>query len=347
MTGDQDAPIKRLLFEYDLLPLQIIRYGKLYRIETPGGSFALKSKSINHTIVDRLRVAYRLSAKLMIDALCPLPSKYGDLVIEQQNGIGSYLLPWIEETVAADDLHSRYARLFLKTGQMHRQTLDGEEEAQLVYQAMAERLPDRLGIWETFVSAAEHHLYPSPFEQLVLEASGGYLTDLQRAMTFFREALQPKESDEQVDKRVLRRAFCHGRLSPLHVLIDHEKSYFINFEHSSYGPCVIEAAALFEQACAVQPADQKEWGEWINAYLSACPLNDEETAFLFHYLISPRAPTDLLAQYMNAHDESELWFTKRWMKLQRAQTAMLEAFRDYFNRKQQTNAEQEQTEQKK
>ncbi|MFT8391213.1 MAG: spore coat protein YsxE, partial [Sporolactobacillus sp.] len=288
---DQDLLVQRLLFQYDLNPYQFSKQGNVIKVETIIGNFALKEKPMTRNQLSHLLTAYQLASGLAIDALTPLPSKYGDLVIQGDGDIGHYLLPWFEETVPSSDLLTRYSRLFLKAGQMHHQTMKGDDDPEPLYQSMLQFLGYRQSIWENFVLQAEHHVYPSPFEQLVLSSAGGYLTNIQRSLTYFQDALKNEEETENPAKKGLRRALCHGRLNPLHLVIENEKCYLINFEECSYGLFIIEAAALFEQASAVLTRPHLPWKEWVASYLHACPLTENETAFLFHYIICPRIPS--------------------------------------------------------
>lgn len=348
LAADEDLQVQRLLFQYDLYPYQFVRQGNIIKVETAIGTFALKQKSITRNEIEHLKTAYNLARNLAVDALCPLPTKYGDLVIQGNGEIGYYLLPWFEQTVPESDLLQRYARLFLKTAQMHHQTLDGEDNPASLYQSMIQLLSGRQSVWETFVLAAEHHTYPSPFEQLVLSSAGGYLSNIQRALTYFQEALKVDEGSEKPKedekKRSLRRALCHGRLNPLHLVIEDEKCFLINFENCSFGFFIIEAASLFEQASTVLAGSLVPWKEWIRVYLEACPLIEDETAFLFHFLSCSRTSVDLLENYEKESEKNELWFTKRWMAIQETQAAMMAAFQNYFASKEKEdspNAEKE------
>lgn len=345
MATEPDLQVRRLLFQYDLFPYQFSQHGSVMKIETVIGNFALKQKKITRNQINHLLTAYKLAGKLAIDALSPLPSKYGDLVIQGDGDSGYYLLPWFEETVPESDLLTRYTRLFLKAGQMHQQTLRGDDNPDQLYQSMVQLLTGRQNIWERFVQEAEYHVYPSPFEQLVLSSAGGYLTNLQNALLYFQGTQKEvEEGTENAAKKGMRRALCHGRLNPLHIVIENEKCYLINFEECSYGIFIIEAASLFEQASAVLSKPHLPWKAWISSYLAACPLTDNETTFLFHYLMCPLAPINLLEKYRLQHDQSEFWFTQHWITLQRAQSEMIRAFQGYYEEKQkQSNHQEEQT----
>jgi spore coat protein YsxE len=301
--------INRILFHYDLAPINLAAWGNLIRVDTYAGTFALKQKALNDRQIHSLQTVYTLARRMVIDAVCPLPSKYGDLVIRGSE-VCYYLMPWFNETVDASNLTERYRHLFVKAGQLHRKTLEKKEDCSVLYQSMVRVLNQRQMIWEHFLYKVEHHVYPSPFEQAVLKTAFIYLGNMQVARDFFT-----KDKDDEGKNKTMRRALCHGRLSPLHLLIENERSCLTNFENSEDGFFIVETASLFEQASATLGSGHVDWRSFFQSYLSACPLNDEEKVFLTHFLLFPSAHAELLSRYVHTKESSEQWFVKRWTNL--------------------------------
>ncbi|MCL1630521.1 spore coat protein YsxE [Sporolactobacillus sp. CPB3-1] len=314
--------INRILFYYDLKPYNYTPHGQLTRIDTIAGSFALKEKVLNDRQIRNLQTVYDLSRRLVIDAVCPLPSKYGDLVI-QDSGSSWYLMPWLDETVDDSDFQERYRHLFVKAGQLHMQTRGKAVDCTSLDQGMMRVLAQRQRIWELFMYQAEHHVYPSPFEQAVLSKAFIYLENMQRARNFFSQ-----EKNDNGKQKTLRYALCHGRLSPLHLLIENERVRLTNFENSEDGFFIVETATLFEQASAMLEPEQANWRDFYRSYQSVCPLSSEEQAFLLHFLLFPGAHARLLDQYMHATNQvNEQWFVRQWTKLCRAHQIMYTAIK--------------------
>lgn len=329
----ENNQINRILFHYDLSPYNLTSHGNLIKVETNSGTFALKQKALSEHQIRSLQTVYALARRLVIDAVCPLPSKYGDLVIWGEN-LSFYLMPWFHETVDDSDLPERYRHLFIKAGQLHRQTLEKEAECGALYQNMVRVLNSRQMVWENFLYRAEHQVYPSPFEQVVMKSASIYLTNMQRAKDFFSQ-----EKDADGKNKKMRRALCHGRLSPLHLLIEKERSCLTNFENSEDGFFVVETASLFEQASAVLSAGKTDWRGFFTSYSSACPMFDEEKEFLLHFLLFPSAHAELLGRYIQSESKSEQWFVRRWTNLCRVHQNMFTSIKQVMNEEQKKKEE--------
>ncbi|GGL41316.1 spore coat protein YsxE [Sporolactobacillus putidus] len=318
MAAGENLHFNRILFQYDLVPLRMDPLGNVIKVETANGTFALKQKKLTDRQIRHLHKAYSLAGRLIIDAVGPLPSKYGDLVVRGEEN-SYYLMPWFEETVPDSDLSERYRHLFVRSAQLHRQTLQEEKDASDLFATAAQMVGARQIEWERFLNRAEHRVYPSPFEQCILSFTADGLNNMQRAFAYFSKG---QEKNEDGSGKKLRRALCHGRLSPLHLLIEGEKSFLCNFEESEEDFFIIETAALFEQASVMLSPAGESWNRLLHSYFSECPLNEEESEFLFHLLLCPKAPLDLIGEYEENRGHSEQWYTKRWMRLSRAYTEM-------------------------
>ncbi|WP_239984895.1 spore coat protein YsxE [Sporolactobacillus pectinivorans] len=329
MPTEQSIEINRILFQYDLFPVRVEIREPIVKVNTANGSYALKRKQLSEDQIGHLKTAYSLAHRLVFDAVCPLPSKYGDLIITGEDTC-YYILPWVEETVPESDTVERYRRLFVKAGQMHRQTMQAESSADALFKTALQVVTARKMEWEQFLNRAEHHIYPSPFEQIVLNSAGSYLGSLEQAAAYFSKG---PENDENGKGKGLRRALCHGRLSPLHLLIAGERSCLTNFEECRDDFFIIETAMMVEQANMILPADGQLWDGLLRSYIDVCPLTDQETAFLFHFLLCPRVPADLMGRYTSEHSEDELWFIRRWTDFSKAQGNLLHCFQLYLKEK--------------
>ncbi|WP_332238600.1 spore coat protein YsxE [Sporolactobacillus sp. KGMB 08714] len=342
MAAGENLRFNRILFQYDLIPLKMDPFGNVIKVETANGTFALKQKKLTDRQIRHLHRAYSLSGRMIIDAVGPLPSKYGDLVIRGEEN-SFYLMPWFEETVSDSDLPERYRHLFVRAAQLHRQTLQEEKEAADLFAAAAQTVGAGQVQWERFLNKAEHHVYPSPFEQCVLNFAAAGLNNMQRAFDYFSKG---QEKNEDGSGKKLRRALCHGRLSPLHLLIEGEKSFLCNFEECEEDFFIVETAALFEQTSVMLSPAGESWDRLLRSYFSECPLNGEEPDFLFHSLLCPRAPLALIGEYQENRDHSEQWYTKRWMRLSRAYMEMIGRLQKFLDQKkeEETAKEEEQGE---
>ncbi|MCO7127939.1 spore coat protein YsxE [Sporolactobacillus shoreicorticis] len=335
MEQTDNNRINRILFQYDLVPYNLSVRGNLIRVDTPAGSFALKQKALNDRQIRSLQTVYALIRRMVIDAVCPLPSKYGDLVIRGTE-TSYYLLPWFNETVDLSNLQERYRHLFIKTGQLHRKTLEKKADCSGLYQDMVRVLNQRQMVWEQFLYKAEHHVYPSPFEQAVLKSAFIYLENMQRSHDFFSH-----DKDDEGKNKTMRRALCHGRLSPLHLLIENERSCLTNFENSEDGFFIVETAMLFEQANVMLGSEQTNWRDFYESYSSVCPLTDEEKDVLVHFLLFPSAHAELLSRYLYSGQLDEQWFVKRWTDLCQAHRNMFTSIKENMDEEQKRKEERQ------
>lgn len=283
------------------------------KVETPVGTFALKQKKMTLRQIENIHRVYPLIRNLVIDAIGPLPSKYGDLVIEM-GGRHCYLSPWVEETVPESALEERYRHLFAGAGMLHRQTITDEKDAVPLYGSVARLLLEHRKRWTSFFETAERHVYPSPFEQIVLSRSATVIISYRQALDFFSSgAAGSRESTIVTGK--MRHALCHGRLSPHHLLIENERSLLMNFEESNEDVYILEAAALMEQAAVTLDPDRAQWPQLFHRYFSSCPPTREEMAFLYHLLVCPGVHGDLVQSYYRQRRPDEYLYTKRLVRL--------------------------------
>lgn len=329
LPADLDLQMRRALFQYDLVPFQQAVFGNILQVETPRGQYALKRKKLTDRQVGNLLHIYQLTQMLAVDAISLLPSKYGDLVIDS-DGHRYYLTPWINETVPASDLGQRYDSLYARAAHLHRQTLQRGDNAAELGQSIVNMLTAEKKDYEAFADEAEHRDYPSPLEQVFLRHAAKILGNYEAAIHFFSERIKNAESNAGGG---IRRAICHGRLSPNHVLIDRERSFLINFDDARDDYFIIETAALFEQTNAIYSPSEAKWMELINIYTSICPLNEDEQPFLYYFLLCPKSLYHCTKRYRVAGERNEMTFTKKWVSLLFSYERLTRSLGRYFEAK--------------
>ncbi len=156
-----------LMYYYDLQPTAVEKQGKLFRVETDRGVFALKESAMDRVRADEFVHAMRKLAKLQFKQFVPIiPTKFGEytLFVGEKS---YYLMPWIEPShyssrTSIEEVLSDYM------GIIHRLTVKTQPASKEKLDESCERLLSR---WEMhslelsrFADQAELSTYLSPFE---------------------------------------------------------------------------------------------------------------------------------------------------------------------------------------
>ncbi|UTR05103.1 spore coat protein YsxE [Alkalihalobacillus sp. LMS6] len=300
-----NAFIEALLYYYDLMPTAIEQKGKIYRVETEQGVFALKESSMDPVQAEECIHAVRKLARLKYQSFVPIvPTKFGEhsLFI---SGKSYYLMPWIEtqdyqgrqsvEEVMADSI-----------GTIHRMTVKSQTATKEVIDQSCERLLSR---WEMhslelarFADEAEMKPYLSPFEL-------SFLTHFKMFEQLADEATTHLEKwyKTTVDKGSYRSVLTHGRLSRSHFLhATNGQHLFINFERASLDTPARDLATLCRHGFPHSLWDEDEVLRWFARYEQHLPLINAEKYLVSAYLLFPEPIYYTMMNYRQGGNELEL-----------------------------------------
>lgn len=299
----------RILFLYDLQPKKIEQHGKVSKIVTSRGSYALKETTLNTEQQAWFRHVLERLYSLRFPVVPLLPTKYGDILVNRGGSL-YYLMPWIQEQeptryVKAESVLDLTANLHFLTVKEQDYSPDMVESSQAL---LEKRWGEQQVEFEQFASSAEHHVYQSPFELQ-------FLSHFHQLMSRAEEAKSHLKSwkDKSLDTKQLRTVLCHGKLSPHHVIMTQNKPALINFERAVLDTPVRDLAIFLRRACLYLTLDADQWYRMLNSYETIFPLNDEERTLLKSYLTYPEPFYNLLNQYKHPENKmNELTFVQRF-----------------------------------
>jgi spore coat protein YsxE len=308
--ADSHTTIGSVLFFYDLYPEKIVEYGRVKKITTNRGEFALKEANITPKQgAWFLHCLARLS-ELGYTNFVPLcATKYGDYAVNVSSKV-YYLMPWLEE----DQRFSLEKEVFLieELGRIHSLTIKEQiyttEVVADSYTALVNRFEARQLEMERFTEMAERKTYMSPFEL-------NYLTHFHRMMRLAEEAKKRVADWFQLCEKHkrYRSVLCHGRPSRNHVLFNQSgEGYLLNFERSVLDTPARDLAIFFRTASQYTAWDEEETLYWLECYEKSMPLLPEERVLLSSYLCFPEPLFSLIDQYQSNQTEvSQLEYVQK------------------------------------
>ncbi|MDQ0208013.1 spore coat protein YsxE [Alkalicoccobacillus murimartini] len=288
MNQSVQQPFEFIFFHYDLYPdsIEDIGTGKVKRLTTQRGIFALKETTIGQSQADELVHAMHRLTKLGYKQAVPIiPTKYGEYTISIGN-TSYYLMPWVEspEYTARESMEEK---LIDQMGVIHRITVKTQE---LSLEQLEQSYRQLLSKWEArqldlihFADQAEQKIYMSPFE----------LTYLTHVHTLDQMAEVAKYQLNQwyeaaKEKGKYRSVLNHGRLSRSHALFTVENEpLLINFERASLDTPARDLATFCRHSFPYAQWSDEEVMRWFARYEHHLPLLDEEKQLLCSYLSFP------------------------------------------------------------
>jgi spore coat protein YsxE len=301
----------QVLFQYDLYPVRIEQVGKVKRVITSSGTFAVKETKLNEQqqewfihCMDRLK-------DLGYSQVVPITrTKYGDHTVT----LGSktyYMMPWIEEGQGSPLDKKDF--LIEQIGKLHQMTAKQQSfSAKAVkdsYKALLKRFNKRQEQMELLVERVEKKTYPSPldlsflsyFHQLMRMAE-----DAQKRLTRWYELC--------LEEKRFRSVLCHGKATQNHVLCDKNgDGYLINFENASLDIPVRDLAIIFRSSLNGLDLDKLKAENPLQEYEKYFSLFYEERILLSSFLSYPETVFSCVEQLMvNKHEYTQGEIVKRF-----------------------------------
>ncbi|WP_100373655.1 spore coat protein YsxE [Bacillus sp. FJAT-45037] len=314
MRQQTKKPYASILFYYDLYPEQIEDYGKVKKVTTSRGVFALKETTMSRQVADEFIHAMRKLSKLNYKQAVPIiPTKYGEYTISTGTHT-YYVMPWVEaaEYMGRESQEEKLAtqmavihRLTVKTQTFEKEQVDGSFDQLLLHWEKRRLEMNR------FADFAERKTYMSPFE----------LTFLTHAHMLDQMAIKAGEHlqnwyDACVEKGKYRTVICHGKLSRSHAIFNLEnEATLLNFEKASIDTPARDLASFCRSNFRYTMWNEDEVMRWFMRYERHLPLLEEEKELLCGYLMFPEPVVYAINAYINEREErSELEHVQRLEK---------------------------------
>ncbi|MCD8509341.1 MAG: hypothetical protein LRY73_05290 [Bacillus sp. (in: Bacteria)] len=181
----RQKPIGAVLFQYDLYPEKIETVGKVKKVYTSNGTYALKETKLSKDETEWLIHVIKRLERIGFHYVVPiLPSKYGDYVL-RYGELAYYLMPWYED-------HSTFRHpvqpeevMVEELAKLHGLTERTQDYSEDVltesYETLKKRWTYRRLEMEKYADEIEGKTYLSPFQLT-------FLTHFQRSLQMVDEA---------------------------------------------------------------------------------------------------------------------------------------------------------------
>ncbi|WP_449537148.1 spore coat protein YsxE [Ferdinandcohnia sp. Marseille-Q9671] len=332
--------------KYNLLPSAIEDFGKVTKVVTNKGTFALKSISdkINPTFSTILQQLFQQGFTRAVPIYPTIEGRY--LVYHDHKY--HYLMPWLKNKPPEQRENHQHA-FFNEVARMHLTTMrkhkiNDEKEITGHYETIIKKWEERNQFLETFVESAEKEWYMSPFELQFCT----YFYESNLAASFARTQLD-KWYNLLIEKKSYRTVLTLNNLSTSHFLYDENgKGYLSNFEKAGYANPTNDLVSLYYRILKTYPVLCDDCLEGFNSYQSRFPLREEEFYLFLSHLTFPEPIYKCVYNYSrNKQKKSErehvqvlqraYWLTKN---IEYVSVKLLEAEQ---NRKQQEYLEEEES----
>lgn len=278
--------IGHILFQYDLYPEKIEQIGKVRKIVSQRGTFALKESAMTKEQTNWFCHVMNRLQKLHYKQVVPIvPTKYGDLTISQGNKT-YYLQPWFEEDPNFPE-DKKEKILFKQLGKLHGLTVKHQQFSKETIETSAQELTTR---WEKrrlemeyFAEEAEQKTYMSPFELTFLTHYSRLDMMANQATKYLKEW-----QDQCLEKQSFRAVLCHGKLDRTHIFFHPNGfGYLYNFEKAVLDTPARDLAISFRKSFQYTLWNKEQGNEWLQTYEQFLILEEEEKKLFASYLIYP------------------------------------------------------------
>ncbi|WP_442595284.1 spore coat protein YsxE [Neobacillus sp. D3-1R] len=299
-----------VLKHYDIRTSFIEKFGKIYKIYSNKGTFALKQIPVHHGI-DFIRQVQYLYQRGFNRIVPIYPSLDGRYAILHQNSL-YYLMPWLAND-EKEDRSKRPQQMFRELARMHtlsqKELTVNKEERTEHYENTKQQWDKEAELLEGFVETCEKKVYMSPFElQFCL-----YFQETKMAQQFALKKLEEwYEATKDLEKA--RSVINHGKVSMEHFLLDENGyGYFSNFENAKLGSPIHDVLPVLHRALKGQPRQSEEAITWLyDGYFKYFPFKEEEKHLFFSYFAYPTPMIRLIKEYIQVKGKkNEFKFSKR------------------------------------
>ncbi|UTR15482.1 spore coat protein YsxE [Salipaludibacillus sp. LMS25] len=314
-----------VLFHYDLQPTHISSQGKVHKVTTHYGTFALKRTTMSQEQAEWFVHVMRRLERIDFPFFVPvLPTKYGDYTVFDGQFI-YYLMPWYEDhhtfRHGSDPEEAILEELAKLHGLTERTRGTEDEPLEKSFQQLKERWDLRKLKMEKYLDEMEKHTYYSPFELTLL-------THFERTKQVANEAEKYLEKwlETAKEKKHHRSVLCHGRPNRSHACFDeYGTAYFINFERAVQDTPARDTALLFRHLFQVRPWDEHDGKHWLSIYEKHFAFFDDEKYLFISYLLFPENIYQMVDHFTSpSRQKSEMHLV---MQLERRLLTMKRIFR--------------------
>ncbi|HEY4554572.1 MAG TPA: spore coat protein YsxE [Bacillaceae bacterium] len=308
----QEGSLKQAAMLYGLRVKFTERYGKVYRISTDKGDYALKRTDVRKGVdfLYYMQTLFQQGYNRIVPVYPSLDGKYAVLL---HNSL-YYLMPWLHNR-ETEDRTGKHSELFRELARLH--TLSSRE-VPVSGEVRREHYETTLAQWEKeqetlddFLERSEGSVYMSPFQLLFCT----FYHEIALAQKYAIRKLK-EWHETTAEEQKARSVIIHGNISTEHFLYnDTGHGYFINFEESGTASPFHDLLPFLFRTMRTYPKPFDETLAWLDIYFRHFPFKKDEMLLFLGYLAHPGHLFRLLEQYLSAGAEkNEAVFVRRLQK---------------------------------
>jgi spore coat protein YsxE len=269
-----------ILQQYGLKPFRVDDYGKVKKVHTNAGLFALKEIT-NAKEMAAVQQSYMLYGKQLIPLYL---SRQGLPFVS--HGRHYYLMPWIAMEKRTEK-HEQIRSFFRTLAYLHQTSLKQievrEEEIRAYYERKKQEWEQQRSFLQAYIEKCENTWYMSPFQLQCCT----YFHEIMQAYWFAETELE-KWYEKIKETKKWRIAWIHGKARLSHYLeTGKEQCYFFSWERASWNSPLFDVIIALRYHTRTFPPIGDEWLEGVEEYEKTLSLLEEERSFFFSHLAQP------------------------------------------------------------
>lgn len=312
MEGSRLQNLREIVQYYDLKLKFTERHGRVIKIYTDKGDFALKEIDARHGLdfLHYIQQLFQLGYNRIVPIYPTVDGRYGVLA----NDSLYYLMPWLENK-EEENRYQKHLDLFREIARLHMLTVREvpveKEDREEHYQKTKARWEIEQQALEKFVEQSEKELYMSPFQlqfcTMYSEIAGGQQYALNKLSEWYEATKERTKA---------RSVIIHGKLSHEHFLYDEKGyGYFSNFEKTTVASPIHDLLPYLDRTFHTFPQQFDQSLKWLDAYFRHFPFKDEEMLLFLSYLAHPGPIFRTIEKYFSSGKEkSEIRYVMRLQK---------------------------------
>lgn len=312
MTNYHETDISFIAELYGLHLQYAEKYGRVHKLYTDKGTFALKRIKPKHGVdfLQYVQLLYQRGYHRIVPIYPTMDGRYGVLV----NPWLYYLMPWLDNREREGQV-KKNQELFRELARLHtisaREVEVAENDRTEHYELTVTRWEKENEALEQYVERAEKDWYMSPFQLLFCT----FYHEITLAQNYSIRKLNEwyEESKEQTKARSV---IVHGKISSEHFLYNENGTgYFTNFELARTASPIHDLLPFLSRSLKTYPNRFDEGLEWLAVYFRHFPFQKEEMLLFLSYLSHPERIFQAVERYFLAgKDKNEYKFVRQLQK---------------------------------
>lgn len=294
-TSDQHADTEAVLRQYALQVEYIQDFGRVKKVYSDRGTFALKSISphVGIDFIRNVKTLYQRGYNRIVPIYQTMDGRYAVLYQTKLY----YLMPWLDNGDSSER-DERQKQMFRELARMHSISVKeidvDKEERKEHYERTLQSWEAQEQLLEEWIGKCERKWYMSPVEMMYCTYYSDFSQALKYSIKKFKEWFEKTKDEEKV-----RTVITHGKLSLKHFVNDQRGyGYFINFENSRVAPPHFDLLPFIARSSKTYPTQCDDCVTWLYHYLQYFSLKADEMLLLQSYLAYPGYALDTVKKYV-------------------------------------------------